>query len=317
MAVPIAHTEESSMSQCRCTAAEAAGITKDPWHTQPHPQPATLVTVETEPFVGETPFEAIQSWITPSSLYYARNHFPIPSIDVSRWTLAVDGQVAKRKELGLSELLDLPRKTMVATMECAGNNRVDLDPPVGGNQFGGGAVSTALWAGVSLSDVLERADVGANAVEVLFEGADSGEPVPGRPVVHYLRSLPMDAALGPDTILAHEMNGERLSEDHGHPLRLVVPRWFGMASVKWLRRITVLDRPFDGYFQTEKYVLKSAGLPPTPLTRMFVKSLISSPRHGEVFPLKEHKVMGLAWSGTGAVDRVELSDDFGETWRPA
>jgi DMSO/TMAO reductase YedYZ molybdopterin-dependent catalytic subunit len=102
------------------------------------------VTIDSDPFVGETPVEAIQTWITPSSLYYARNHFPSPSIDVSRWTLAVDGQVAHPTELDLSELLDLPRKTLVVTMECAGNNRVDLDPPVGGNRFRGGAVSTAL-----------------------------------------------------------------------------------------------------------------------------------------------------------------------------
>lgn len=305
------------MKRCRCTEAEAAGITKDPWHTQPHPQPATLVTIDSEPFIGETPVEAIQSWITPSRLYYARNHFTTPAIDVSRWTLAVGGRVEHPVELELSELRDMPRKTLVVTMECAGNNRVDLDPPVGGNRFQGGAVSTALWTGVSLSMVLERAGVAASAVEVLFEGADSGRPEPSRPVTQYLRSLPMDAALDPDTILAFEMNGEALPEDHGHPLRLVVPRWYGMASVKWLRRITVIDRPFEGFFQTERYVLETDGGPPEPLTRMLVKSLISSPRHGKVFSLQEHQVMGLAWSGAGAVTRVELSDDFGETWRQA
>ncbi len=136
------------MARCACTAAEAAGITKDPWHTQPHPQPATLVMIDQEPFVGETPMEAIQNWITPNALYYARNHFETASIDVNQWTLDVDGLVSKPLSLTYSDILELPQRTLVVTMECAGNNRTDLDPPVKGNQFDGGAISTAIWTGV-------------------------------------------------------------------------------------------------------------------------------------------------------------------------
>ncbi len=305
------------MAHCACTSAEAAGITKDPWHTQPHPQPATLVTIDTVPFVGETPREAIQNWITPNALYYARNHFDTPSIDVNQWTLTVDGLVSHPLTLAFSDILELPQRTLVVTMECAGNNRTALDPPVKGNQFDGGAISTAIWTGVSLRDVLERATVEEGAVEVFFEGSDSGHGAPDQVIAPYQRSLPMEMALHPDTLLAYLMNSEELPADHGHPLRLVVPGWYGMASVKWLSKITVLDHAFVGFFQTDRYTIETENGEKDPLRGMVVKSLISKPRHGEVFNLRIHQITGLAWSGEGAVTKVEVSDDFGESWRPA
>ena len=196
------------MNYCRCTRAEAAGITQDPWHTQPHPQPATLVTIDSDPFVGETPVAAIQSWVTPNALYYARNHFENPSIEPADWSLVVDGEVDNPSALSLSDIRALPAAhDLPVTMECAGNNRVDLDPPVTGNQFRGGAVSTAIWTGVALRDVLKTASPTDAAVETLFVGADSGEPVPGRRMA-YERSLPLDVAMDPDTLLAYEMNDE-------------------------------------------------------------------------------------------------------------
>ena len=305
------------MARCTCTAAEAAGITKDPWHTQPHPQPATLVTIDQEPFVGETPMEAIQNWITPNALYYARNHFDAPSIDINQWSLAVDGLVSEPLSLSYADIVELPQRTLVVTMECAGNNRTDLDPPVKGNQFDGGAISTAIWTGVSLRDVLERAGIRDGAVEVFFEGIDSGRGAPDQPIVPYQRSLPMEVALHPDTVLAYLMNSEELPADHGHPLRLVVPGWYGMASVKWLSKITVLDHSFVGFFQTDRYIMETEDGGMEPLTSMVVKSLISSPRHGQFFDARPHQVTGLAWSGAGSVTQVEVSDDFGESWRPA
>ena len=305
------------MLRCRCTPAEAAGITKDPWHTQPHPQPATLVTIDSEPFVGETPLAAIQSWLTPNSLYYARNHYETPSIDMSAWKLVVDGHTDTPVELTYPDILDMPHRTMPVTMECAGNNRVDLDPPVSGNRFQGGAVSTAIWAGVPLADVLDRAAPGPGVVEVVFEGADSGSPTPGSPPSPYARSLPIHAARHPDMLLAYEMNGEPLPEEHGSPLRLVVPGWYGMASVKWLTRISLIDRPYEGFFQKDRYVLDTGDGPPIPLAHMLVKSLFSRPRHGQVFERSVNEVAGLAWSGDDKIARVEVSDDFGETWTPA
>ena len=305
------------MQRCRCTPAEAAGITRDPWHTQPHPQPAALVTIDSEPFVGETPLDAIQSWLTPNALYYARNHYQAPTIDVSGWTLVVDGLAASPLELTYPEILDMPRRTIPVTMECAGNNRVDLDPPVSGNRFQGGAVSTAIWAGVSLPDVLDRAGVSGSAVEVVFEGADSGSPVPGAPPSPYGRSLPVDLARDPDVLLAYEMNGEPLPGDHGYPLRLVVPGWYGMASVKWLTRISLVARPYEGFFQKDRYILDTGNGRPEPLAHMLVKSLFSRPRHGQVFERSPLQVAGLAWSGLGEIDSVEISQDFGDTWEPA
>ena len=305
------------MQSCRCTPAEAAGITEDPWHTQPHPQPAALVTIDSEPFVGETPIDAIQSWLTPNALYYARNHYDTPSIDVSSWTLAVDGLTASPLQLIYSEIRAMPRRTIPVTMECAGNNRVDLDPPVSGNRFQGGAVSTAFWAGVSLPDVLDRAGVPDSAVEVVFEGADTGSPVPGAPPSPYGRSLPIDLARDPDMLLAYEMNGEPLPEDHGYPLRLVVPGWYGMASVKWLTRISLVDQPYEGFFQRDRYILDTGNGHTEPLAHMLVKSLFSRPRHGQVFDQSQLEVAGLAWSGVGEIDSVEMSEDFGETWEPA
>lgn len=305
------------MRRCKCTRAEAVGITRDPWHTQPHPQPATLVAIGSEPFVGETPLSAIQTWVTPNNLYYARNHFPAPAVSPQDWSLVVDGQVSHPLELTLADIRAFQRRTMAVTMECAGNNRVDLEPPAQGNQFQGGAVSTAIWSGVPLRDVLERAGAGSQAQEVLFEGADCGEPEPARPVIAFQRSLPLDVALHADTLLAYEMNGSPLPEEHGWPLRLVVADWYGMASVKWLSRISVLDREFEGYFQTEKYVIDDGDGNVTPLSRMCVKSLIGRPRHGEPVDITEHQVIGLAWSGHGGIRRVELSDDFGETWQAA
>ena len=141
-------------------------------------------------------------------------------------------------------------------MECAGNNRSDLDPPTPGNQFQNGAVSTAYWAGARLSEVLKSAGVRPNAREVLFEGHDIGNPEPGVSEMPYTRSLPIDVALHPDTLLAYEMNGQELPKEHGHPLRLIVPGWYGMASVKWLRKLTVLDTRYSGYFQGHKYVIE-------------------------------------------------------------
>ncbi len=303
------------MVRCRCTPAEAAGVTRDPWHTQPHPQPAALVTIDSEPFVGETPLAAIQSWLTPNSLYYARNHYETPAIDISGWRLVVDGHTSSVLDLTYNDVLEMPRRAMPVTMECAGNNRMDLDPPVSGNRFQGGAVSTALWTGVSLADLLDRAGAGPGAVEVVFEGADLGSPEPSGAPSPYARSLPLEAARHPDMLLAYEMNGEPLPEDHGYPLRLVAPGWYGMASVKWLTRISLIDHPYEGFFQKERYVLDTGHGPPEPLARMLVKSLFSRPRHGQVFercaPLE---VAGLAWSGAGEIADVEISDDFGETW---
>ena len=203
------------------------------------------------------------------------------------------------------------------TMECAGNNRSDLNPPTPGSQFQSGAVSTAYWAGVRLSDVLKPAGIKSSAREVLFEGHDAGRPEPGASEMPYTRSLPIDVALHPDTLLAYEMNGLELPKEHGHPIRLIVPGWYGMASVKWLRRLTVLDTDYSGYFQGYKYVIEDEAGQSVPLTTIGIKSLIGKPAEGDTVRMGQVCVIGMAWSGQERIARVDVSSDSGATWEPA
>ena len=303
------------MDRCTCSEAEAAGAPDEPRCTQP--EPPTLITIDSEPFVGETPPEAFQSWLTPNPLFYVRNHFSPPSVDPAAWSLSIEGQVERPLRLTAGDLDSLPKHTVPVTLECAGNNRTDLEPPVPGNRFRCGAIGTAIWAGPPLRSVLERAGLRPGVVEVLFEAADSGEPEPGEGVMPFLRSLPLEAAMHPDTILAYEMNGEPLSYEHGHPVRLIVPGWYAMASVKWLRRIEALDHSFRGFFQTERYVLENGTGHSEPLSHMLVKSHINRPEHGEVLSAEEYLVTGVAWSGRGNISCVEVSDDGGQTWKAA
>ncbi len=309
---------------CGCTCI-GAGLSAAPPSAQVRPDDDNhnnLVTIAREPQVGETPQRALDAWLTPNPLFYVRNHFDTPRIRCESWALRIDGLVSNTVELSLDALKRLPRVTMPITMECAGNNRSDLYPPTPGNQFQSGAVSAAYWAGARLSDALALAGAREGAIEALFEGCDSGEPEPGSPQMPYLRSLPLDVALHPHTMLAYEMNGSPLPSEHGHPLRLIVPGWYGMASVKWLRRITLIDTPYEGYFQGHKYVIEDADGNAEPLTKIGVKSLIGSPAEGAEIAIEKLGeddvcVTGMAWSGNGRIARVDFSDDCGETWRRA
>ena len=205
------------------------------------------------------------------------------------------------------------------TMECAGNGRTRMTPVPPGHPWELGAVSTARFTGVPLRDVLERAGVDGGAVEVAFAGADAGVTETGPPA-RFERSLPLDRAMDPDVLLAWEMNGEPLPPPHGFPLRLVVPGWYGVASVKWLAEIRVLDAPFDGFFQAERYVYRGeAGVADgTPVTRMRVRALIAQPGEGERLPAgAATEIRGTAWSGEAPVRRVEVSVDGGATWQDA
>jgi len=174
-----------------------------------------------------------------------------------------------------------------------------------------------------LNALLEQAGLKDTAVEVVFEGSDDGrEEEDGVAFdLNYRRSLPLEQARHPDTLLGYEMNGHVLTSDHGFPLRLVVPRWYGMASVKWLTRINVLDQPFEGFFQKRRYVMINQGpehsLEREPVTALKVKSLIASPRHGEVIQPGACTIRGFAWSGEGEVKRVEVSTDGGLYWQDA
>jgi sulfane dehydrogenase subunit SoxC len=268
----------------------------------------------------ETPLAALALDRTPDGAFYRRSNFAVPRLDAAGWELPVRGGVEHPITFTMDTLHALPRHEATVTMECAGNGRAALLPPAPGVQWGLGAVSTATFAGARLSDVLAAARPRPDAVEVLFTGADRGLVGGHGPERPFARSLPLASALDGDVLLAWEMNGEPLPTEHGYPLRLVVPRWYGVASVKWLAEVRVLAEPFRGHFQAEKYVyLQEAGTPDgTPVTRMRVRALIASPSDGDaVVAGVELELRGTAWSGEGEVVRVEVSADGGRSWRAA
>ncbi|MBA2742789.1 MAG: sulfite oxidase [Chthoniobacterales bacterium] len=281
-----------------------------------------LINRGEEPLNLEMPFSALATWITPNEQFYVRCHFPVPQIDSATWRLQVEGAVAQPLELRLADLDQMQAHTIAATMECAGNGRSFLEPKVKGVAWDIGAVGNARWTGVLLRDVLALA--GADrALEVILEGADRGtlKEAPKPPgEIQYARSLPF-AKANTDVLLAYAMNGERLTPEHGYPLRAVVPGWFGMASVKWLQRIVVSEAPFNGYYQSIDYTYwtRDHELPTlAPLAEMRVKAQIARPEMHEVVPPgREYRVHGAAWSSDSDVVAVEVSTDGGRNWSPA
>lgn len=277
------------------------------------PAPAPLVVVRHAPFNAECAPAALTREVTPSASVYVRSNFDVPTLSHDDHRIVVGGAVLAPIEITAGELRRLPHTTATVTMECAGNDRAAMRPLPSGEPWGRGAVSTAVWTGVPLRHVLERAGLADEAVEVLVEGADRGTVDDAPTAVPFARSLPVTEAVRGDVLLATEMNGEPLTAAHGAPVRLVVPGWYGMASVKWVARIEVLARPFDGRFQTRRYVYDDAdGV--RPVTRMRVKSIITSPSAGEVDFASRITVGGWAWSGDGAITRVEVSAGGGEAW---
>ena len=285
---------------------------------QPRSKAIHLERVTDHPLNAETPLKALTTPVTPTDLFYVRCNFAIPDIDTGKWRLTVDGAVEESLVVSMEELHQLPQRTIVVTLECAGNGRKQMRPVPKGTPWDLGAVSTASFTGVSLRDLLKRVQLADDVCEVLFRGADGGELDDGR-TISFERSLPLDAALQPDVLLAWAMNDEPLTREHGAPLRVVVPGWYGMASVKWLTAIHLLTEPFEGYFQTERYVYRQKqGTPDgTPVTKARVRSIIASPNDGAELPIAPVEIKGTAWSGHGPVTRVEVSTDGGTSWTDA
>lgn len=273
-----------------------------------------------EPLNLEMPFEKLGDFITPIRSFYIRCHFPVPKIDKKTWRLHVEGEVEKPFELNYDEVLKLEARKIAATLECAGNNRDLLETKVKGVQWGLGAVGNAEWTGASLSILLDRAGVKAGAREVILEGADSGpledpKAPPGN--VRFARSIPMSKARE-DVLLAYRMNGVDLPAEHGFPLRAVVPGWYAVASIKWLQRIIVTDRPFAGYYQTIDYAFwkrDGAHAELVPLRQMQTKAEIAQPIDGETVAADSKVcIHGAAWTGDGEITKVEISLDGGANW---
>jgi DMSO/TMAO reductase YedYZ molybdopterin-dependent catalytic subunit len=281
-------------------------------------QELTRTEVTRNPLNAETPLAALAQSLTSLDLVYIRNHFAIPELDVDSWSLEVKGAVGNRVDVSLENLREMPTATVDMVLECAGNGRQMMAPKPPGTPWGMGAVSRARFLGTPLRLLLERVEVADAAAEVIFVGADAGEVEPGRRE-SFARSLPLDVALGEGPLLAWEINGKPLPVHHGFPLRLVVPGWYGMASVKWLKTITVAERHFQGYFQSEHYVYwNEEGTPDgEPVRHIRPRALILSPSDGDSLSSGGHGLRGVAWSGHGTIERVLISFDQGGTWSDA
>ncbi|HEY6069922.1 MAG TPA: sulfite oxidase [Chthoniobacterales bacterium] len=280
------------------------------------------IVLSEEPLVLETPLEKLIEFITPTKSFYVRNHFPVPKVDKDKWRLRVEGEIEKPFEINFGELTKLESKKIPAMLECAGNSRSFLEPKVKGVQWRIGGVGNAEWTGVPLSILLERAGIKSTATEIIFEGADRGQledPKSPRGEIHFARSIPIEKAH--DVVLAHKMNGEEIPTEHGYPVRAIVPGWYAVASVKWLQRIIVTDKPFGGYYQTLDYAYwerEDGQARLTALSQMQTKAVITHPAEGEAISANSNvRVRGAAWTGDGEIKKVELSVDGGLNWSAA
>ncbi|UYG06963.1 sulfite oxidase [Halomonas sp. M4R1S46] len=268
------------------------------------------------------PLEGLAYATTPVGMHYVLTHFDIPRVDAATWRLEVDGRVDRTLSLSLEELRARPRVTQPVTLECAGNGRARLEPRPHSQPWLDEAVGTGEWIGTPLGPLLQDAGLLDDAKEVLFTGLDRGEQ--GGIVQWYQRALSAADCLRPEVLLAYEMNGEPLPPQHGFPLRLIVPGWYGMTQVKWLHRITVLDEPFWGYQQNVFYrIAQHEDDPGVQLSRMYPRALMVPPgmpvfeTRERLLPPGHHPLQGRAWSGWGSIDRVEVSTDAGQHWQAA
>jgi DMSO/TMAO reductase YedYZ molybdopterin-dependent catalytic subunit len=268
------------------------------------------------------PLEALKHDITPIGLHYLLIHFDIPKVDAETWQIEIGGLVERPLSLTLEDVKARPSRTMPVTLECAGNGRALIDPRPMSQPWLQGAVGTAEWTGTSLAPLLEEAGVAAEANEIVFSGLDRG--IQGDNEHAYERSLPVAEAMRDEILLAYEINGQPLPPQHGFPLRLIVPGWYGMTHVKWLSSISAVAEPFTGWQQDVAYHVRSSeDEQGEPVTRIKPRSLMVPPGIPEFFSRTRFvapglcEVEGRAWSGRAPVSRVEFSDDGGETWADA
>ncbi|MGI8486519.1 MAG: sulfite oxidase [Thermomicrobiales bacterium] len=257
-----------------------------------------------------TPMELMEGLNTPTSRFFVRTNGPTMTLDdPANYVLQVVGHVDKPLKLTLNDLKGMRQRTYSAFLQCAGDGRNAFHPRVDGNQWGNNAISNAEWTGVPLRDILAEAGVKDGAVDAVSQGGDFDE---------MQRGLPIDTAMNANTIIALKMNGEDLPAPHGGPARLLVPGWAGIASTKWLLGLTLLDRPFQGDYNVKSYVIIDEMGQVVRLVREIpVKSIVTSPGAGATIAAGGVAVAGYAWSGTGAITRVEISTDSGVTWADA
>jgi DMSO/TMAO reductase YedYZ molybdopterin-dependent catalytic subunit len=276
---------------------------------------SALTMIQPAPYNAEAPPGALARAVTPTPQHYVRSNFPLPAHD---GTLTIGGAAGNAMTLTLGDLRAMPAIDQAVTLECAGNGRLGQAPLPAGEPWDRDAVSTARWRGVPLHQVLRQAVPAPDGAGVTFEGADHGRYGQHEDIA-FVRSLALGHATDPAAaiLIAYEMNGEPLSPDHGAPFRLIVPGWYGMASVKWLTRISVLTGQYEGEFQTRHYMYEHAGQPGEPVTLMRVRARITEPAPRAGIRPGTCTVRGKAWSGTGPVTTVEISLAGEGEWQPA
>lgn len=265
------------------------------------------------------PLEALRNPVTPIGLHYLLIHFDIPFVDGRTWELAVSGHVERSLRLSLDDIKSRPASTAAVTLECAGNGRARISPRPMSQPWLGEAVGNAEWTGTPLGPILAEAGVLDGAADVVFTGLDRG--IQGGVDQFYERSLLVSDAVRPEVMLAYAINGQPLPPQHGYPVRVIVPGWYGMTHVKWLRSITVTRAHFMGYQQASAYHYRENDEGPgDPVTRMLPRSLMVPPGVPDFMSRTRftapgaQDIEGRAWSGLGTVTKVEFSDDGGRTW---
>jgi DMSO/TMAO reductase YedYZ molybdopterin-dependent catalytic subunit len=298
------------------------------WPSRNHARPKTVLDEQGRVMRVRTPVMDLEGLLTPTYLFYVVQHFAVPEpVPPEAWTLTVDGTVKRPLQLSYEELQRLPARTVRTVMECSGSDADYFEHFKGIGRKPCRAeeamiLSAGEFTGVPLAAVLERAGLGAKAAHVRVEGWDCGVPAsaPGIEPFYYDKGLPLEKALHPDTLLAWAMNGEVLEHLHGAPVRLVVPGWSGNWSVKWLRRIEVVEQPPDCWYHYNFYYYGDSPTDPNKelITTIGVKSIVTYPRDDQhTLPRGLHVIRGRAWSGGGTIAQVEVSMDGGESWHAA
>ncbi|WP_274361730.1 sulfite oxidase [Paenibacillus thermotolerans] len=249
-----------------------------------------------------------------------RNHFPYPIPRKEMFALHIQGKADRPFALDYGMIRSMPSRDVPFVLECAGNKRSFFEPKTYGDQWESGAIVQGVWRGVPLAYLLQTAGVKPSVREVAAEGWDAGVRTDMPGVFPFARSIPLEKAMHPDTIIAYEYNGQPLTWKHGFPFRLIVPHWYGMASVKWVRRIVLLESSFQGPFQSvdyQYYPHKENDIDKFPVTVQGVNSSIQKPLDRAVLKKGRYRIQGFAWTGIGEIKRVEVSFDHGVTWADA
>jgi DMSO/TMAO reductase YedYZ molybdopterin-dependent catalytic subunit len=267
------------------------------------------ITTPSAPFSRAFNFAALKDWITPNNEFFVRSHFGVPRKETIDWNVTIIGADGQSRTLTIDEIKKMPSVEKVVTLECAGN------------LVGWGGVSNARWTGVPLSSLLKNIEI-RGAVEVVMLGADGGRDreAGGIRIDAYARSIPIAKALDPNTLLVYQMNGEALPEAHGGPLRAIVPGWYGMDSVKWLRKMTVSRERFTGFYQSNRYYEArrvNGATERSALGPVRLKSQFARPIQNQVLSLRPVLIEGAAWCGDAEIAAVDISFDGGGNWKPA